>query len=472
MGREEREGGTSIGRPGKRPCKNLGGQTIAQQGGGAGKETQVGAATQQDAGTKKMCDPFLSRFGPNTWNKDTHTYANPPIPFSGPKPGYTHPYGRLPSLPRLFEKFWTPKLQRRIVRETNRYASEVVDAKAGKIKGGLQWTPLGVEEFRAYLSICLLMGLKKLPCMRLYWAQNEPLFHCPVISQTMTWDRYEQITRCLHVANATESEKDRGSPTYDKLYKLRWMMDEVRDKFKSMWSPNQQMTVDESMVMYKGKYCPVRQYMPKKPVRLGIKVWATADAISKYLWNFEVYCGKDGNHYDEDVASDPDLEYGEFEGNDKQGVEKGNGLQGRNIVKDLMADLGGRGHIVITDNFFTSVPLYLDLLENGIMATGTLRANRKYVPRSMYAKKITKKKTMGWVDYRMHDEGKICCMVWKDKQAVYLLSTHAEPIPEEGTKPFVWRKIGGKRKKLRTGPMHLLCEALMLLINYGVFIHV
>jgi hypothetical protein len=125
------------------------------------------------------------------------------------------------------------------------------------------------------------------------------------------------------------------------------------------------------------------------------------------------------------------------------------------FVKDLLADLGGRGRIVITDNFFTSVPLYLDLLENGIMATGTLRANRKYVPRSMYAKKITKKKTLGWVDYRMHEEGKICCMVWKDKQAVQLLSTHAEPIPEEGSKPYVWRKIGGKRKKVRTGPMHL-----------------
>jgi hypothetical protein len=184
-------GGPSIGRPRKRPYKNLGRQTAAQQGGGARNETQARVATQQDAGTEKICDPLLSRFGPNTWNKDTHTYANLPIPFSRPESGCTHPYGRLPSLPGLFEKFWTPKLQRRIVRETNRYASEVVDTKAGKTRGGLQWTPLGVEEFRAYLSICLLMGLKKLPCTRLYWTRNEPLFHCPIISQTMTKDRYE-----------------------------------------------------------------------------------------------------------------------------------------------------------------------------------------------------------------------------------------------------------------------------------------
>jgi hypothetical protein len=113
-----------------------------------------------------------------------------------------------------------------------------------------------------------------------------------------------------------------------------------------------------------------------------------------------------------------------------------------------MVDLGGRGHIVTTNNFFTSVLLYLDLLENGIMATGTLQANRKYVPRSMYSKTITKKKTLGWMDFRMHEEGKICCMVWKDKQAVVLLSTHAEPLLAAGSKPFVRWKIGGRKKKV------------------------
>ena len=91
--------------------------------------------------------------------------------------------------------------------------------------------------------------------MRLYWSRDEPLIHCPVISQTMTRDRYEQISQCLHVANAPESERTPSSPTYDKL---QWMLDEVRDRFKGMWSPNQQMTVDENMVMYKGKYCLVR----------------------------------------------------------------------------------------------------------------------------------------------------------------------------------------------------------------------
>jgi hypothetical protein len=300
------------GRPHKRCRPNTGGNT--------GTKKQVGTESEQ------LCDPLLSRFGPSTWHKDTTTYANPPIPFIGPEPGCIHPYGRLPSLPGLFDKLWLPKLQRRIVRETNRYASKIVDVKAGRTRGGLEWSPLGMEEFPAYLSICLLMGLKKLPCTRLYWARYEPLFHCPVISQTLTRDWYEQITRCLHVANAPESTKDHGSSTYDKLHKLRWIIDKVRDRFKAMWSPNQQMTMDESMVMYKGKYCPVWQYMPNKLVQFGIKVWAAADVISKYLWNFEIYCGKHGNPCDEDMHSDAKLEYGELEGNNDHFVEKGHGL--------------------------------------------------------------------------------------------------------------------------------------------------
>ena len=85
---------------------------------------------------------------------------------------------------------------------------------------------------------------------------------------------------------------------------------------------------------------------------------------------------------------------------------KGVGLQGRNVVKDLTRKLRGRGHILTTNNFFTFVPLFLDLLDLGIMATGTLHSDRKYLPREIWAKKITKTKAMGWCDWRMHSSKK------------------------------------------------------------------
>jgi hypothetical protein len=406
---------------------------------------------QEDA-----AETLQRKFAPVTWKKNTHSYASPPLPFTGPEPRCTHPYGRLPSVLGLFDKFWSQKMQRRIVRESNQYASEVIDEKLGTTRRGLDWRPLQLEEFRAYISICLLMGLKRLLSHRLYWTRDQLLFNCPIISRLMIRDRYEFITRCLHVENAPPDVCDRSSPNYDKLHKVRWMLDEVQERFKVIWSPNQQLTVDEGMVMYKGIYCPIRQYMPKKPIRLGIKVWAAADALSKYLWDFEVYCGKTDNPHDEDGTPIPS-ETEDGGRMDEVALPKGpgEGSTGRNIVKELLKDLGGRGHIVTTDNFFTSVPLFLDLLENGTMATGTLRSTRKYVPRGMFAKTITKKQEIGWVDYRMHEEGKIYCAVWKDKQPVILLSTHAEPIKPHGPRLFVWRKFGGRKKKVHTGPMHL-----------------
>jgi hypothetical protein len=258
------------------------------------------------------------------------------------------------------------------------------------------------------------------------------------------------------VANAPADVQDRSSPTYDKLHKVRWMIDEVRSRFRAMWSPNQQMTVDEGMIMYKGKYCPIRQYMPKKSIRFGIKVWAAADALSKYLWDFEVYCGKTGNpHNDDSDGSRTESDAECMHSMDQPRSGRGEGFSGHNVVKNLMQKLQGRGHIVTTDNYFTSVLLFLDLLENGTMATSTLRENRKYVSRAMLAKKVTKSKDIGWVDYRMHREGKVYCIVWKDKQPVVLLSTHANPLPPQGERQFAWWKFGGRKKKVRTGLMHL-----------------
>ena len=36
----------------------------------------------------------------------------------------------------------------------------------------------------------------------------------------------------------------------------------------------------------------LKQYMPLKPVRRGIKVWALADSLNGYISEFEVYTGK------------------------------------------------------------------------------------------------------------------------------------------------------------------------------------
>jgi hypothetical protein len=44
------------------------------------------------------------------------------------------------------------------------------------------------------------------------------------------------------------------------------------------------------MIPFKGP-SSIKQYLPLKPVKRGFKVWAMADALNGYLYDFNVYTG-------------------------------------------------------------------------------------------------------------------------------------------------------------------------------------
>lgn len=46
--------------------------------------------------------------------------------------------------------------------------------------------------------------------------------------------------------------------------------------------------MDEMMVCYKGVYCLVRQYVPSKLIKCGLKMWALVDAKAWYVFNFDI----------------------------------------------------------------------------------------------------------------------------------------------------------------------------------------
>lgn len=48
------------------------------------------------------------------------------------------------------------------------------------------------------------------------------------------------------------------------------------------------MSVDEGMIKYKGRLY-FRQYMPKKPIKYGIKVWMAADSRTGYVCNYDIF---------------------------------------------------------------------------------------------------------------------------------------------------------------------------------------
>ena len=144
-----------------------------------------------------------------------------------------------------------------------------------------------------------------------------------------------------------------GSASYDKLGKIRPVINHLNEKFTTLYDPHCEVAIDEAMIKYKG-HSSLKQYIPKKPIKRGFKVWVRGDSINGYVSELEVYAGK---------VTDK--------------VEKG---LGRHVVEKLCNRLAGRHHHIFFDNYFTSTPLLLSLRGNGLYGCGTMRTNRLGFP--------------------------------------------------------------------------------------------
>lgn len=82
----------------------------------------------------------------------------------------------------------------------------------------------------------------------------------------------------------------RGSPDFDKLFKIRPLLDSLVHSFKTHYTPTKWLSIDESIIGFKGRVSWI-QYMPMKPTKWGIKAWTLADSSNGYIWNLRVYTG-------------------------------------------------------------------------------------------------------------------------------------------------------------------------------------
>jgi hypothetical protein len=128
---------------------------------------------------------------------------------------------------------------------------------------------------------------------KVYWHREGLVFHCPIISNIMTHERFCEIRKCLHIINPTKYVHiQKGQPGYDKMLQTRWLVDERRKACMREWSLEKYLIIDEMMVHYKGSYCLACQYMPNKHEKWRIKVWCLADSSSKFVYNFDIYGGR------------------------------------------------------------------------------------------------------------------------------------------------------------------------------------
>ena len=273
-----------------------------------------------DNWTSSLCDVTVNQFVRN---------VGPQIPLSN---GMT-----------TFSNFITDEIVAIIVRETNRYSRDC--------ESNFETYD---EEIKAFLGFIILMGIVRLPHLYDYWSTN-PLLHYFPIANKISRRRFLDIRRYLHFVNNSQLPQ-RGEDGYNRLGKIQPIIDLVKKQTVDNYLPHKENSIDEAMIRFKGR-SSLKQYLPLKPIKRGIKTWVRADSTNGYISEFEIYTGKEGDQPTRNL--------------------------GENVVKKLSQTLVGGNYHLYFDNYFTTIPLLQQLLQDDIYACGTFRADRKFFPREL-----------------------------------------------------------------------------------------
>ena len=164
----------------------------------------------------------------------------------------------------FFQLFFSDELLLKIVDWTIQNAEKKLNRQEGEEK----WT-VTLEEIKAYLGVILISNsLLTTPTNERYFLAEESkwIFHTN-INKIFSRDRFREIQRFIHFCNPNIPPDNT-----DRLYMVRPVIDHLQKKFMAKYILGRDVSVDESMIPFKG-YLAWTQSIPQKPVKVGIKVF-------------------------------------------------------------------------------------------------------------------------------------------------------------------------------------------------------
>lgn len=285
-----------------------------------------------------------------------------------------------------------------IVTETNRFAEQsLLSKRITKYARHTKWTPTTAEEIKKFLGLTMWMGLVRLSSLPDYWA-NQGIYKQYIPSTIMSRNRYQILLTMLHFNNNETIQKG------DRLAKIQPLVTMLEKKFKELFFPGEDIVIDETLVPWRGRLI-FRQYIPNKTHRYGIKLFKLCSPEG-YTWALKIYAGKS------------------IDGVREVGLAQ-------NVCMELAGPLLNEGRTLYIDNFYTSYSLAKLMLENNTHIVGTLRANKKDIPKEVMLAKLKRGEVIS-----MEDENGIVVLKWKDTRDVRMLSTkHAPTMIDIEPKP-------------------------------------
>lgn len=326
-----------------------------------------------------------------------------------------------------FLEFFPYEFVDRIVLETNSYHDFLMMTENFPPHSKIhKWTPTNRKEMYMFLCVIMSMAHVKKHRMRDYWTKGMPTA-TPAFTDMMTQDRFFALLRHLHFTD------NRQHVPGDKLEKIKWVVDYLRNKFNSSLKPFQDLCIDESLLLWRGRL-GFRQYIPQKRNRFGMKFFVLCDVESGFILDFIIYTGKGT-----DIEIDKELGYS------------------GSVVKKLLEPYLDKGHNLYVDSWYTSPKLFEYLYSKKTGSCGTVRANRKLMP------VLPDVKRGECVAYHKNS---MLCVKWRDKRVVHLLTTlHTNSMVDTSKRD---RRTGASIKKPAcvvdyTQKMRLVDKADMLI---------
>lgn len=308
---------------------------------------------------------------------------------------------RVDSISETFQLFVQDALLDKVITYTNRHAHKFIEDSDEDSWYAKRWKDLDIVEFKAFIGCLIYIGLHKSgnESYEELWSDDDGRAK---LRATMSLNRFKVIMKFLRFDDKNTREDRRQR---DKLCAFREIWEMFLSRCRMCYSLGPNGTIDEMLVGFRGR-CPFRVYMPSKPNRYGIKIWVLADSETCYFYNAQVYLGKEGNLPEVGQAS--------------------------RVVMDLCHPIYQSGRNITTDNFFTSVPLAIELLGKRLTLMGTLRSNKPEIPPSFQG---SSQRQVHSSRFGFTEKLTLCSYVPKKGKSVILLSSlHHEANISDGEK--------------------------------------